>query len=73
MPADHDYSYAIRGAVREVNAALDAIPHRLSDATPAQRHAASDRFRAAYRRLYAIEDARDAGLPIPDRRPAEEE
>ena len=66
MSADHDYSYAIRGAVREVNAALDAIPHRLSDATPAQRHAASDRFRAAYRRLHALEDARNAGLPLAD-------
>ena len=76
MPADHDYSYAIRGAIRDVNAALSAIPHRDSGATPAERHAASARFRDAYRRLYAIEDARDAGLPIPDRqtaRPAEEE
>lgn len=73
MPADHDYSYAIRGAVRDVNAALSAIPHRESDVAPAERHAASARFRDAYRRLHAIEDARDAGLPIPDRRPAEEE
>ena len=70
MPTAQEYSAAIRRAVRDVNAALAAIPHRLSDAAPAERHAASDRFRAAHRRLYAIEDARDAGLPIPDHQPA---
>ena len=70
MPADRHYSYAIRGALREVNAALSAVPHRESGAAPAERHAASARFRDAYRHLHAIEDARDAGLPIPDRPPA---
>ena len=70
MRSDHDYTAAIRRAVRDVNAALDAIPHRYADVTPAERHAASARFRAAYRRLCAIEDARDAGQPIPDNQPA---
>lgn len=70
MRSDHDYSAAIRRAVQDVNAALAAIPHRLSAAAPAERHAASHRFRAAYRRLHAIEDARDAGQPIPDNHPA---
>lgn len=70
MRTDHDYSDAIRRAVQDVNAALAAIPHRLSDVAPSERHAASDRFRATYRRLHAVEDARDAGLPIPDNQPA---
>ena len=70
MRSDHDYSAAIRRAVRDVNAALSAIPNRFSDAKPGEREAASHRFRAAYRRLHAIEDARDAGLPIPDNQTA---
>ena len=70
MRTDHDYPAAIRRAVQDVNAALAAIPHRLSSAAPAERQVASDRFRAAYRRLHAIEDARDAGQPIPDHQTA---
>ena len=66
MPSHQDYAAAIRQATRACNAALDAIPHRYADVTPEERHAASAPFRAAHRHLHAVEDARDAGQPIPD-------
>ena len=53
MPTAEEYNAAIREATRACNAALDDL------------HSASNAFRRWRRRLHAVEDARDAGQPIP--------
>ena len=54
MPTAEEYADAIREATRACNASL------------ADLKSASRAFRRWRRRLKAVEDARDAGLPIPD-------